>query len=54
LKSVQLFDVQGRILQTVIENKNSVKLDVSNKANGVYFLKITTEDGSNIEKVIKE
>jgi uncharacterized repeat protein (TIGR01451 family) len=54
LKSVQLFDIQGRVLQTVLENKNATTIDVSNNANGVYFLKITTEDGCKIEKVVKE
>jgi len=52
LKSIQVYDVQGRILETLIgTNKN---LDISDKANGVYFLKITTNKGSKIEKVIKK
>ena len=54
IKSIQLFDVQGRILQTVLENNKSTTLDISNKTNGVYFLKITTEVGSIVEKIIKD
>jgi len=54
IKSIQLYDVQGRILQTVLENNKSTTLDISNKTNGVYFLKITTEVGSSVEKIIKE
>ena len=52
LKSIQVYDVQGRILETLIGN--SKILDISNKANGVYFLKITTNKGSKIEKLIKK
>ena len=52
--SIQLFDVQGRILQTVLENKNSTTLDISNKSDGIYFLKVTTEVGSSVEKLVKE
>ena len=52
LKSIQVYDVQGRILETLI-GANKI-LDISNKANGVYFLKITTNKGSKIEKVIKK
>ncbi len=54
LKSIQLYDVEGRLLQTVLEDKTTSTLDISNKAKGVYFLKITTEVGSSVEKLIKE
>jgi Leucine-rich repeat (LRR) protein len=54
IKSIELYDVQGRILQTSIENTTTAKLDIANKANGIYFVKITTERGTNIEKVVKE
>ncbi len=51
IKSIALYDVQGRVLQTIL---NANKLDISEKANGIYFLKINTEKGSKIEKIIKE
>ena len=54
IKSIELYDVQGRILQTSIENTTTAQLDITNKTNGIYFVKITTERGTNIEKVIKE
>jgi Leucine-rich repeat (LRR) protein len=54
IKSIQLFDAQGRILQTVLDNKKSFTLDISNKTQGVYFLKVTTDKGSTIQKIIKE
>ncbi|MBK8599874.1 MAG: T9SS type A sorting domain-containing protein [Flavobacterium sp.] len=54
IKSIQLFDVQGRILQTILENKNTYTIDISNKSNGIYFLKVTTEIGSSVEKLVKE
>ena len=54
LKSVLLFDVQGRLLQTVLEDNKTTTLDISNQANGVYFLKVITEVGSSVEKIVKE
>ncbi|MEZ0129387.1 T9SS type A sorting domain-containing protein, partial [Flavobacterium sp. LBUM151] len=54
IKKIELFDVQGRILQTKIENNNNAQLNISNKANGLYFIRITTENGVSVEKVIKE
>ena len=49
-----MFDVQGRILVTKMISENSEVLDISDKANGIYFLKITSEKGSKVEKFIKE
>ena len=54
IKSVELYDIQGRILETVIENSNESILDVSKRQNGIYFLKITTDEGNKVEKIIKE
>ncbi|WP_329805521.1 T9SS type A sorting domain-containing protein [Flavobacterium facile] len=54
IKSLELFDVQGRILITKMVNDHSDVLDISNKANGIYFLKITSENGIKVEKLIKE
>jgi len=49
---VSLYDVQGRLLQTVLGNQKV--LDIAHQANGIYFLKITTEKGSKVEKVVKQ
>jgi hypothetical protein len=29
-------------------------LDISEKQNGIYFLKINTDNGSKVEKIVKE
>jgi len=52
IKSMELFDTQGRILQTVLGNQNN--LDISSKSKGIYFLKITSKKGSKVEKILKE
>ena len=54
IKSIELFDVQGRVLVTKIISENSEVLDISDKANGIYFLKITSDKGIKVEKLIKE
>ena len=54
IKSVQLFDVQGRLLQTRLINETDSVLDISEKSNGIYFLKITSENGIKTEKIIKK
>lgn len=54
IKTIELYDVQGRILETVIENSNESIIDVSTRQSGIYFLKITTDEGSKVEKIMKE
>jgi len=36
---VQLFDVQGRILETKTANTEQLDFDLSQKTTGVYFVK---------------
>jgi Leucine-rich repeat (LRR) protein len=52
--SIQLYDVQGRLLQTKIENQTEVTFDVSNQLDGVYFFKIQSDTGVKVVKLIKE
>jgi len=52
IKILELYDMQGRILQAILGN--SKVLNISDKANGIYFLKIISEKGSKVEKIIKE
>jgi uncharacterized repeat protein (TIGR01451 family) len=54
INSIELYDVQGRILETHLEDSNTSILDISNKSKGIYFLKIKTEKGSKVEKIVKE
>ncbi|HLA56889.1 MAG TPA: T9SS type A sorting domain-containing protein, partial [Flavobacterium sp.] len=53
IKSIQLFDVQGRILQTNLVNENTATIDISGKQSGIYFLKITSDKGIKVEKIVK-
>jgi hypothetical protein len=49
-----LFDVQGRLIQTVLDHKKQIKIAIDNKAKGLYFARITTEKGKRVEKIIVE
>jgi Leucine-rich repeat (LRR) protein len=54
ITSLQLFDVQGRLIETDLKNDENVTFDLSDKNSGIYFLKVYTENGVKVEKVIKE
>jgi hypothetical protein len=54
IKSIQVYDIQGRLLETKLIEEVATTIDFSDKTNGIYFFKITTENGSKVEKIIKE
>lgn len=54
IKTIELYDIQGRLLQTQVVNNISSELNLSSRANGMYFVKINTDLGSKVEKLIKE
>ncbi|MBK8600745.1 MAG: T9SS type A sorting domain-containing protein [Flavobacterium sp.] len=51
---VQLLDMQGRVLQIQAANEKQATIDLTGKAKGIYFLKVSTEKGTAIEKIVKE
>ena len=54
INSIELYDLQGRLLQTVLTNGTEAGIDLGGRAAGVYFVKVTTERGVKVEKVINE
>ena len=54
IKSIQLYDAQGRIILTSLTDDLESKLDISSYSKGIYFLKITTEKGAQVQKLLKD
>lgn len=54
IKSVQLYDIQGRVMQTNLVNENHATIDMSTQSGGVYFVKIISDKGMVVKKVVRE
>ncbi len=54
IQSITLFDVQGRNLSTKLTNATQTALDIAHYPKGIYFLKVTTDKGSRVEKLIRK
>ncbi len=52
IKSAQIFDANGRLLQTIIGISDN-KIEVSNLKQGTYLLQLNTENGKIVEKFVK-
>jgi uncharacterized repeat protein (TIGR01451 family) len=54
IKSIQLYDAQGRIILTRLMDDLESKIDISSHSKGIYFIKITTEKGAQVQKLLKD
>jgi hypothetical protein len=56
--TIQLFDVTGRLVQTVFKGKINgsyiESIDVSELSKGIYFLSLQTKEGIQTQKIIVE
>lgn len=53
IQSIALYDVQGRVLVTRLIKDVQSNLDISNYSGGVYFIKVFTDKGMKLEKIMK-
>ena len=54
ITSIEIVDVLGRVVLSQHSAENNITLDVSGYSSGVYFVRMTTEDGIKAEKFIKK
>jgi len=52
-KTVSLLDMTGRVISTSTGNTEVVNMDITALANGIYYVKIQSNDGIEVIKVIK-
>ena len=54
-KNIEIYDITGKLIEK-IENKlitQLIQIDLSNASNGVYFVKISTENNTITKRIIK-
>ncbi|MBA3663655.1 MAG: T9SS type A sorting domain-containing protein [Bacteroidetes bacterium] len=54
LKDVEVLDLTGRIILSNSSSKDKITLNISNLANGIYFVKIQSNNAVEIIKVVKQ
>lgn len=54
IKSIELYDSLGMLLVSKIVANNQYSLNLCNYSNGIYFVKIVTDNGEKIEKILKQ
>jgi Secretion system C-terminal sorting domain len=51
---IEISNIQGQLIKTLVTNSNKTNIDVSSFPNGVYVIEVRTEKGISVEKFIKE
>ena len=54
IENVEVYDVYGKLITTVKVEDNSVVIDLSDNASGVYFTRISTEKGVVTKRIVKK
>jgi hypothetical protein len=54
VKSMEVFDVYGKLINTVNVIDNPTRINVSGLANGMYFVRVTTEQGVATKTFVKK
>jgi len=56
VQNYEVLDITGKSIFTVIasEAKQSQQIDISNLNTGIYFIKITTNNTSEVVRFVKE
>ena len=55
INSAQITDLNGRLVnETIINGNPNFQININALSNGVYFLKINTEKGIGVSKIIKQ
>ncbi|POS02514.1 putative secreted protein (Por secretion system target) [Flavobacterium croceum DSM 17960] len=54
INKIEMFDLQGKLLKTIIENKDKYQINLQNLPSAVYLLQIQTDKGKKTVKVIKK
>jgi hypothetical protein len=52
IEQISIYSANGKILKKIHNNKESFSVD--DLASGIYFVKVKTENGEMVRKIIKE
>ena len=54
VQSIEVIDVYGKVINTVNVVDNPTRINVSGLANGMYFVRVTTDEGVATKTFIKK
>ena len=53
VEAVEVYDVYGKLVNTVVVNENPIRINISNLADDMYFVRVTTDAGAVTKTFVK-
>ena len=54
IQKIEIFDLQGKLIKTINENKNKYQIDISNLQSATYLVKLSTQTETQTVKFVKK
>ena len=54
VSSIQLFDAYGKLINTIAGTSIQTRINISGLANGLYFVRVTTDMGTATKTFVKK
>lgn len=52
INTIEIYDIVGKQVMSLTSNKNTERIQLTNSPAGVYFIKLTSDNGSVVKKLI--
>ena len=52
IREITIIDITGKLIKTIKQNTNDI--NVADLSNGIYFLKLVTDEGTITKKFVKQ
>ena len=52
--TIEIYDIYGRRQKSIVNSQQSIVIDLSELKSGIYFVKINTEKGNIVKRIIKQ
>ena len=56
IETITVIDINGRIIQELVVEESSININfsIANIAQGIYFVKIQTDEASVVKRILKQ
>ena len=56
LEGIEVIDVYGKVVRTIVgaNNYSPIRINVNGLANGMYFVRVTTDEGTVTKPFVKK
>jgi hypothetical protein len=54
IRSVELLGENNQVVETIVSNEPSKSFDISSKLDGIYYVRVTSDNGQKVIRIVKQ